>query len=86
MIKWERIGKTVRDNGEVDVIYESDDGRWRIESRKRAIPHSGRGGVWWHTSYWLIDEDGAEKEYPQLKWAKFGAEVKKLKEERDEAD
>ena len=76
MIKWERIGKTVRSNGEVDVIYESEDGRWRIESRKRAIPHSGRGGYWMHTTYWLMDEDGTEKEYYALRDAKEAAERK----------
>lgn len=77
MIIWERIGRTVRSNGESDTIYESKDGRFRIESRKRAIPHANREGYWMHTTYWLADEDGNQKEYYSLGDAKSAAERSK---------
>lgn len=70
---WKKTGRTVSDNGESTTYYESDDGRFRIESRKRNIPHSNRSGYWQHTSYFLIREDGGEKEYWSLKDAKEAA-------------
>ena len=77
-MKWERTGRTVRLDGGSTTYYSSDDGCFRIESRKRAIPHAGgRSGSWMHTSYFLIDtKSGAEKEYWSLKDAKSGAEGK----------
>ena len=77
MIKWEKTGREVKANGESTTTYTSADGRFRIESRKRAIPHANREGHWMHTSYFLIDyNDGSEKEYYALKDAKAAAEVK----------
>lgn len=77
MIKWETMGCEVKTNGESTVFYSSKDGRFEIESRKRAIPHSGRSGYWMHTTYFLIDrDDGSEKEYYALKDAKAAAERK----------
>ena len=77
-MRWEKTGREVKANGESTVFYESTDGRFRIESRKRAIPHAGgRSGSWMHTSYYLIDsDDGTEKEYYSLKDAKEAAERK----------
>lgn len=72
-MKWEKIGRTVKSNGESTTTYASGD--FRIESRKRAIEHSGRGGYWMHTSYWLIRPDGTEKEYWRLQDAKEAAET-----------
>lgn len=74
-MKWERTGRKVKANGESITYYKSDDGRFSIESRKKAIPHAnGRPGFWMFTSYFLI-KDGAEKEYFSLKDAKAAAEV-----------
>lgn len=73
-MKWEKTGREVKGNGESTTFYESDDGRFRIESRKRAIPHANGRGFWMHTSYFLIDEDRREKEYYALKDAKEAAE------------
>lgn len=72
-MKWEKIGRTVKSNGESTTTYASGD--FRIESRKRAIEHSGRGGYWMHTTYWLIRPDGTEKEYWRLQDAKEAAEA-----------
>lgn len=70
---WKKTGRTVKGTGESTTYYESDDGRFRIESRKRNILHSNREGYWQHTSYFLIREDGSEKEYWSLKDAKEAA-------------
>ena len=77
-IKWMRAGQEILDNGESTVFYRSKDGRFSIESRKRAIPHAnGKPGCWYHTTYWLTDgNDGTEKEYFALKDAKEAAEGK----------
>lgn len=74
-MKWEKTGREVKGNGESTTFYQTTDGRLRIESRKRAIPHAGgRGGCWMHTTYFLIKSDGTEKEYWSLKDAKTAAE------------
>ena len=74
MMKWIKTGRTVKGNGESTVFYESEDGKHRIESRKRAIPHASRPGTWMHTSYFLIWDDGSEKEFFSLQDAKSAAE------------
>lgn len=74
MITWEKTGREIGENGESTTYYRSNDGRFRIESRKKAIPHSNRSGFWWHTTYFLIGADGTEKEYYQLRDAKKAAE------------
>lgn len=71
MRRWEKTGRTVYSNGESTTVYESGD--LTIESRKRAIPHANREGVWFQTSFFLI-KDGEEKEYWSLKDAKEAAE------------
>ena len=73
-MKWVKTGREIKGSGESTTFYESGDGRFRIESRKRAIPHSNRPGTWMHTSYYLIGE-GIEKEYYSLGKAKEAAEA-----------
>ena len=73
MNKWFKAGRSVQANGESTTYYDTEDAKYQIESRKRAIPHSGRAGSWMHTSYFLI-WDGGEKEFMSLKDAKNYAE------------
>ena len=72
-MEWEKVGRAVYASGESTTYYSTTDGRVQIESRKRAIPHAGRGGCWMHTTYFLIYE-GTEKEYYSLRDAKEAAE------------
>lgn len=73
-MNWTKTGRIVKSNGESTTIYETTDGRIRIESRKKAIPHAnGNRGCWMHTSFFLI-WDGNEKEFWSLKDAKAYAE------------
>lgn len=74
-MNWIRTMSVHHANGEAEVRYEKPDSSYVIESRKRAIPHSNRSGVWFHTSYFLIAYDGEEKEYWSLKDAKAAAEA-----------
>lgn len=76
---WTKTGRTVYGNGESTTAYETTDGRLRIESRKKAIPHANGYGCWMHTSYFLI-WNGNEKEFWSLKDAKAYAET--LEEEQ----
>lgn len=75
-MKWKKTGRSVFGDGKTTVYYESDDGNWLIESRKLPIPHANGQGVWFHTSYWLINADNLceQKEYHSLKDAKAAAE------------
>ena len=73
MITWIKTGRAVKGTGESTTYYKSADGKFEIQSRKLAIPHSGREGYWLHTSYFLI-ADGHEKEFHSLKDAKTAAE------------
>lgn len=72
-MRWIKTGKHVKASGESTVFYKSADGQFRIESRKKAIPHANGVGSWMHTSYFLI-HDGEEKEYDLLCNAKKAAE------------
>lgn len=74
MAKWEKVGRHVSASMTI-TIYEAKDSRYRIESRKRTIKHANGSGVWFHTSYFLIDENGEEKEYWRLQDAKAAAEA-----------
>lgn len=60
MLKWERTGKRVSVTGETVNCYRAKGTALSIESRKRMIPHAGRGGYWAHTSYFVLDADGRE--------------------------
>lgn len=59
---WTRIGKTVNEEG-TTIIYEAVGHPFKIESRKRHIPHSNRAGTWDHTTYVVLflGEEVAEK-------------------------
>lgn len=74
MMRWIKTGRAVKATGETTTYYESQDGRFHIESRKRAIPHSNGVGSWMHTTYFLIRPEGTEKEFFSLKDAKEAAE------------
>lgn len=59
-MRWIKVGKTA--NAEGTTITYALDGmeRYRIESRKRHIPHAGgKPGTWDHTSYFVM-LDGKE--------------------------
>ena len=74
MLTWKRTGRKAYEDGGSDVVYEADSPGFRIESRKRFLPHSGRPGGWYHTSYFLLTKAG-EKEYFSLADAKEAAEA-----------
>ena len=72
-MRWKKMGKEVKASGESTVFYESDNGKFQIESRKKAIPHANREGHWMHTTYYLIHDD-KEEEFDLLCLAKKAAE------------
>ena len=72
-MRWERVGITMKGSGEKTIRYRSSDGRFCIESRRKPIPHSGRSGVWFRTTYFLLDR-GTETEFITLKEAREEAE------------
>lgn len=74
MMKWEQIGKTVKGTGETIIQYGTGGSDIVIESRKEAVPHANRSGVWFHTSYFVIRPDGTELECYRLSNAKAAAE------------
>ena len=74
MAPWVKTSVKVEGNGEKTIRYESFRNTCSIESRKRAIPHANRSGVWFRTTYFLIQPDGTEKEYWTLAAAKKAAE------------
>lgn len=57
-MKWEKISRTVSSEGTTITYWLRDTGI-TVESRKRQIPHTNRGGFWWHTTYFVLD-DGVE--------------------------
>ena len=73
-MRWQKTGRTVMANGESTTTYESIPSGFTIESRKKAIPHASRSGYWMHTTYFLVDSAGQEKEFYSLKNAKEAAE------------
>lgn len=75
MLKWEKTGRSVS-AGMTITTYEAPDSMYRIESRKKAIRHANGSGVWYHTTYFLIDESGEEKEYWRLQDAKDAAAIR----------
>ena len=81
MAPWVKTGTTIKANGEKTIRYESFRNPNAIESRKEAIPHANRAGVWFHTSYFLIKPDGTEKEYHSLRDAKAAAEMNERSEQ-----
>ena len=73
---WKNIGRAVTLEGTTiyyqPVTYYKTD--VTIESRKRHIPHSNRGGTWDHTSYFVIQGGKELIEKQTLKAAKAYAE------------
>ena len=73
MIKWDKRGKTVNQEG-TTIIYAGIGTNITIESRKRHIPHANRQETWDYTSYFVL-RDGVELvEKHSLKDAKEYAE------------
>lgn len=75
MMKWDKVATTIKGNGEKTILYKSAGSRCMIESRREAIPHANRSGVWFRTKYFLIRPDGTEKEFYKLTDAKAAAET-----------
>lgn len=73
MLRWKKVGRNIKANGEGTITYQAEGTGLTIESRKRAIPHANRDGHWMHTTYFLIDGD-KETEYQLLCLAKSAAE------------
>ena len=74
MRKWIKTSLTIMGNGEKTIKYRANGIKAWIESRKKAIEHSNRSGVWFHTTYFVCYEGGIEKEYWTLKDAQEAAE------------
>ena len=70
MSNWKQTEKTVKGNGEKTITYEKAGNPNKIQSRKVPIQHANGVGFWFHTSYWVIRQDGSEKEY----WKRIDAE------------
>lgn len=79
MMKWDKVGTTIKGNGEKTIRYKAAETECMIESRREAIPHANRSGVWFRTSYFLMRPDGTEKEYYKLTDAKQAAEKEDAK-------
>lgn len=73
-MRWIKTGKVVKTTGESTIMYESVPAGFRIESRKRNIPHANGIGSWAHTTYVLIWPDETETEHWTLSKAKEAAE------------
>ena len=56
MLKWQKTRRLVRNDGSGVTTYTARGKRqeYTIESRKNAIEHAGRSGVWYHTEFVLI--------------------------------
>ena len=74
MLNWKKVAKAEHLGGETTLRYEAEGTNAVIESRKRAIPHSARGGSWMHTTYFVILPSGAEHEFWRLQDAKNAVE------------
>ena len=76
-LTWEKVAVQKGLDGEEKTITytAAEDCRYEIESRKRAIAHANRSGVWYHTTYFVVDPaTGYEREYWKLADAKAAAE------------
>ncbi len=74
-----RINKVVTEDGST-ITYEVPGTTLTIESRKKHIPHANGIGTWDHTTYFVIDEYGAElaEKYSLKDAVIFAAQVKEL--------
>jgi hypothetical protein len=75
MMTWETVSNVKHEDGTQTIRYELKGTGYAVESRKAAIPHSGRSGTWHHTTYYLIFPDGQEKQFYMLALAKKTAEA-----------
>lgn len=76
MARWEqRSVRIYGEYGEKTITYKAQGIDAWIESRKVAVPHANGQGVWMHTTYFVCQPDGSEKEYYTLKDAKEAAEM-----------
>lgn len=59
-MKWEKVRRIVGPEG-TTITYATKGTSYKIESRKRHIPHAGgREGTWDHTTY-VVQKDGIDK-------------------------
>ena len=69
-MKWFKAGKTENNEG-TTIVYECPGIEGiTIESRERHIPHSGRGGFWDHTTFFIMKNGQEIKEVYSLSDAK----------------
>lgn len=76
-MQWIATGRRVGSEGTTITYTGYRDGKdsgLRIESRRRHIPHSNRGGTWDHTSYFVIRDGKVLAEKFRLLDAKEYAE------------
>lgn len=75
MKPWEKVAVQKGMDGARVITYQAKDCRFKIESRRRRIPHANGEGYWYHTSYFVIDVNtGFEREYMRLRDAQKAAE------------
>lgn len=74
MLNWAKISTTISGTGAKTIVYHAKGTARAIESRRVPIPHANGVGIWFHTSYFVIYQDGAEKEFNTLADAKAAAE------------
>lgn len=74
MTTWKKVGKKASQQGTVITYESSECPEFRIESRKRQIPHANGIGTWDHTDYFLVRKDGSEEKFDLLCRAKKAAE------------
>lgn len=74
MLKWKKVAVQKGINDEQTITYRAEGADCEIESRRRAIPHTQRGGYWLHTTYYLVRKDGTEKTFWRMKDAQKAAE------------
>ena len=80
-MKWTKINKMIKGNGETTITYRLEGTPYTVESRKRPIPHTNRPGTWSFTSY-IVLKDGMEiAEKHALGYAKEFAEMMFTEEE-----
>lgn len=82
-MKWVKINKVVKGNGDTTITYRLEGTPYTVESRKRQIPHANARGTWSFTSYFVL-RDGVEvtekytlgdaKRYAES-WSENGGEV-----------
>lgn len=72
--KWTKTSILRNQLGETSIAYANNKNDTLIESRRRAVPHSGRSGYWFYTTYFVVERSGKETECRTLMEAKELAE------------